>query len=113
MRIENLTKGTTLSFNCEIANSFWKRFMGLMGKDNLPQGNGLVIVPCNSIHMFFMKFPLDIVFIDKNNIVVYVIENIKPWRASKIIRKAHSVIELPVGTIKSSQTYVGDQLEII
>jgi len=75
-------------------------------------GSGLIIVPCNSIHMFFMRFPLDIIFIDKSDTVVFLIENIKPWRFSRIVRKAHSVIELPAGIIHESRTEIGDILKI-
>lgn len=113
MKIENLTKGTTLVKNCKAANSFLTRFMGLMGKDSLPEESGLILTPCNSIHMFFMKFPLDIVFVDKNNMVVHVIESIRPWKFSKIVSNGHSTIELPVGSIEKSKTTVGDRLQLI
>lgn len=112
MRIENSTRSTCLADKCEIADSFIKRFKGLMGRNVLKQGHGLLILPCNSIHMCFMKFPLDIVFIDRDNTVVHIIEGIKPWRLSKIVYNAASVIELPVGTIKESLTQVGDKLEL-
>ncbi len=95
-----------------MANNFFTRFKGLMGTRTLPAGGGLWIVPCNSIHMFFMKIPLDVIFLDKNHNVVHLIENIKPWRVSKIVAKAHSVIELPVGTIANSRTIVGDKMDI-
>lgn len=110
MIIKNITKKTCLSDNCDIAERFDKRFMGLMGKSGLPAGGGLFITPCNSIHMFFMRFSLDIVFVDRDNTVVYQIENIKPWSLSPIVRKATSTIELPVGTIKNSGTKPGDKL---
>lgn len=111
MRISNTSKNTVLATDCSVADTFFKRFMGLMGKKVLEKGSGLVITPCNSIHMCFMKFPLDVVFIDSSNTVVYMIEDIKPWRVSKLIGKAHSVLELPVGTIEASETQPGDRLE--
>jgi len=110
MQIKNLTKGTIVAHSCKIADNFISRFLGLMGKKGLPQGSGLLIVPCNSIHMFFMEIPLDIVFIDKDNTVIHIINNIRPWEYSKIIWKAHSVLELPSGTIHSSNTETGDRL---
>lgn len=113
MRIENLSKNTVLADTCKIADNFFARFFGLMGKDRLSRGSGLLITPCNSIHMFFMKIPLDVVFIDKNNIIVYLLEDIRPWKISPVIRKACSTIELPAGTIKSTGTEVGDRLSLI
>ena len=113
MKILNTSKNTVIAGNCTLADTFFSRFKGLMGVDSLRPGSGLLIVPCNSIHMFFMKFPLDIIFLDKNNCVVSLIEGIKPWQVSKIIRKAHSVLELPTGSIKASVTQAGDVLELI
>ena len=83
-----------------------------MFKKNLPEGKGLHIIPCNSIHMCFMNFPLDIVFIDRDMKVVSIIEKIKPWKVSKIISGAYSVLELPAGTIAGTSTVVGDKLSI-
>lgn len=111
MRISNTSKNTVLATDCSVAGTFLKRFMGLMGKKVLEKGSGLIITPCNSIHMCFMKFSLDVVFIDSSNTVVHIIEEIKPWRVSKLVSKAHSVIELPVGTIAASETQPGDRLE--
>ena len=111
MRIRNSGKNTVLSGDCKAADTFFSRFMGLMGKKELKPGAGLLISPCNSIHMFFMRFPIDAVFLDRAGKVVYIVEGIKPWRLSPIVRKAHSVLELPAGTVKSTLTKVGDILE--
>ncbi|NJD04257.1 MAG: DUF192 domain-containing protein [Ruminiclostridium sp.] len=110
MKIVNTSKNTILAENCSTANTFFTRFKGLMGVNRLPAGSGLHIAPCNSIHMFFMKIPLDIVFLDKDNTVVHLIEDIKPWKVSKIVHKAHSVLELPTGTIKASGTRMEDKI---
>lgn len=110
--VKNLTHHTILADKCEIADNFWLRFKGLMGRSYLPQDSGLIITPCNSIHMFFMKIPLDIVFITNKNTVIHTIENIRPWKFSKIITSAYSVIELPIGTIKNCNIQVGDLLSI-
>jgi uncharacterized protein len=111
MVVRNITKNTILSDKCLVAGSFASRFMGLMGRSGIAPGSGLLIVPCNSIHMFFMKFPIDIVFLDKGNKVVYIVEGIRPWKVSKLVRNAHSVLELPSGTVKTCLTEVGDKLE--
>lgn len=112
MVVKNTSKQCVLCSNCKVANSFISRFIGLMGRKNLEQGNGLIIVPCNSIHTFFMKFPIDVVFIDRNNTVVRLVENIKPWKISRVVWKAHSAIELPPGTISSTGTETGDRIEL-
>lgn len=112
MLIRNLTKSTNLTSHCMIADNFFSRLKGLMGIDSFIEGSGLFITPCNSVHMFFMKIPLDILFIDKNNTVVHMVENLKPWKLTRIVWKAHSVIELPVGVIKNSFTQLGDHLDL-
>ncbi len=113
MKINNKTKNTLLVKNCWCANSFLKRFLGLMGKHHLEDSSGLILVPCNSIHTYFMRFSIDVIFVNKNNKVIYLLENFKPWKLSKIIKNSASVIELKGGTIKESLTSVGDTLEII
>ena len=64
----------------EVARTFWQRFMGLMGRRSLPEGEGLLILRCNSIHTFFMRFPIDATFLDRDDNVVKVVRNIRPWR---------------------------------
>lgn len=112
MRVLNKSRETELASSCNVADTFLKRFIGLMGKKNLETGSGLLITPCNSIHMFFMKFPLDIVFLDRSNTVLYMVAGIKPWRVTKIVNNAHSVLELPARAIEASGTQPGDTLEI-
>ena len=113
MIIRNIDKNTILAEECRIAGSFLSRFMGLMGKPALNTRCGLLIIPCNSIHMFFMRFPIDAVFLDRSNKIVFMAEGLKPWRVSKIIKEAQKVIELPSGTVKSNMTEVGDRLELL
>lgn len=113
MIIRNTARNSILAESCRKAGSFTARLKGLMGVRSLPVGSGLLLCPCNSIHMFFMKIPLDIIFIDSGNIVVHVIQHIRPWRISPLIRKAAAVIELPAGTIAESRTVPGDLLELL
>jgi uncharacterized membrane protein (UPF0127 family) len=112
LQIKNITRNSILSNNCSVARTFFARFRGLQLKKSLPRGHGLLITPCNSIHMFFMRFSIDAVFIDSNNKVIYIEECIRPWRVSKIVRKAKSVLELPAGTVSDTDTRMEDQLEI-
>lgn len=91
-----------VSNNIKLADNFFTRLKGLMfTKELLPQ-EGLIINPCNSIHMCFMNYPLDILFIDKDSNICAMLENIKPWRISKIYFDAEYVIELPTGTISKN-----------
>jgi uncharacterized membrane protein (UPF0127 family) len=70
-----------------------------MGRASLPAGDGLWIEPCNSIHMFFMRFAIDAVFLDRDNRVKRVLRNLKPWRVSPIVFGARTVVELPAGSV--------------
>jgi uncharacterized membrane protein (UPF0127 family) len=90
--------GSVVAEHVEVADTIWSRFVGLMFRRELPPGHGLVIRPCNSIHMFFMRFALDVVFIDGDGRVVRVLDSIRPWRASSLVRGAKAAIELPAGT---------------
>ncbi|HEX2946016.1 MAG TPA: DUF192 domain-containing protein [Clostridia bacterium] len=111
MVIINVTRNTVLANNCRSARTFFTRFLGLQFKKELPEGHGLLITPCNSIHMFLMRFAIDAVFIDADGTIIYIREGIKPWRVSKIVGNAKSVLELPAGTVKSTGTATGDILE--
>lgn len=81
-----------------------------MGRRDLPFGAGLHIVPCNSIHTFFMRIPIDVAFLDRDHKVVKLLAAMPPWRASSIYFKAHSVLELPAGVFAGSGTREGDRL---
>jgi uncharacterized membrane protein (UPF0127 family) len=109
-RVTNVTKGKLLADRAEEAKSFASRFLGLMGKKELPFGAGLHIVPCNSIHTFFMRIPIDALFLDKELKVVKLLPAMVPWRVSSLYFGAHSVLELPSGTSHASGTAEGDQL---
>jgi uncharacterized membrane protein (UPF0127 family) len=90
--------GVVVAHHVEVADTILSRFRGLMFRDHLPEGHGLALRPCNSIHMFFMRFPLDVVFVDGDGRVVRVLDSIKPWRASTLVRGAKAAVELPAGT---------------
>jgi uncharacterized protein len=91
-------EGTVVADHLGLADNVFSRFMGLMFRRDLPAGHGLAIRPCNSIHMFFMRFPLDVVFVDGDGRVVRVLDAIRPWRLSSVVRGAKAAIELPAGT---------------
>ncbi len=112
MTILNTTRGTTLATGAKRAANFLARGRGLMMAPPLPEGGGLVIDPCNSIHMFFMRYALDVLFVDKDGVVVFMYAGIKPWRVGRIVKGAKLAVELPVGTIASSLTQVGDKVKM-
>ena len=109
LTIANLTRGTVLGDRIEVADTSRTRNKGLLGRTGLPQGGGLWIVPCQSVHTFFMKFPLDLVYIDRQNRVKKVRRAVPAWRLSACL-SANSIVELPAGAIERSRTAPGDQL---
>jgi uncharacterized membrane protein (UPF0127 family) len=110
VRVINQTRASTLATSCEVARSFLARGRGLMGRDRLDPGAGLLIDPCSSIHTFFMRFPIDVVFIDRGRRVVGLHTALPPGRPFAGAWGARAVIELPAGTIADTATGVGDQL---
>jgi uncharacterized membrane protein (UPF0127 family) len=95
------------------ADTMWTRMRGLLGRGGLAPSEGLWISPCNSIHMFFMRFAIDVVFIDERLQVVRVCEDVKPWRIARGGKHAHSVLELPPGKAAFFNIRVGDKLQIV
>jgi uncharacterized membrane protein (UPF0127 family) len=100
-----------LAERLEVARTSWSRFVGLMGRAELPAGAGLLIEPCNSIHMFFMRFPIDALFLDRDRRVKRVLLRLKPWRVSPMVFGAKSVVELPAGTV-TDRSLEGELLAI-
>lgn len=102
--------GTVVAAHLELADSIWKRFMGLMGRPGLEPGHGLHLSPCSSIHMFFMRFPIDAVFLDRDGVVLRVYRGLRPWRMTGIVRRAKACVELPAGTAEAAGIAPGDRL---
>lgn len=109
-RVTNLTRNTLLADQAGRADTFVSRFKGLMGRAELPLGDGLHIEPCTSIHTFFMRIPIDALFLDKELKVVDICHAMPPWRVSRVYFGARSVLELPAGTARASGTQPGDTL---
>ena len=110
MKIINQTRKTILADDAVIANTFLSRIQGLLGKKGLNQGQALILKPCSSVHTCFMRFPIDILFVDRNNQVLRTVANLVPFRFSPIFFKSRFVIELPAGIIRSTSTSQGDKL---
>jgi len=112
MQAFNVTQQRTLAKVLTVADSFFQSLIGLMGKPRLETGHGLWIVPCQSVHTFWMRFPIDVVFLDQHHKVIHLVERLRPFRLTKHLSKASSVIELPVGAIKTSETRIGDEIRV-
>ncbi|MEI6042947.1 MAG: DUF192 domain-containing protein [Chloroflexota bacterium] len=111
MRVVDKARGQTLMTHGRIADTFWARGVGLLNRKSLGEGEGLIIIPNNSVHCFFMRFTIDVVFVSKEQRIVYLYPRMKPWRVSKIVGKAHYVIELPEGTVERAGAKIGDVVE--
>lgn len=110
LTVRNLTRQTVLATSLEVANTGPKRSKGLLGRDGLDTGGGLWIIPCESVHTFFMRFPIDLVYLDRRNRVRKVRSAVGPWKVSACL-SARSIIELPAGVVVESQTQKGDVLD--
>jgi uncharacterized membrane protein (UPF0127 family) len=110
----NRTRTTYLATELTIARSHWTRFRGLMATEasRFRKGQGLWISPSHGVHTFAMRFPIDVVYLDQARMVIHVQEELQPWRLAAVRIQATSVLELPVGTIRDSQTTLGDQVDI-
>jgi len=110
LRVTNQTRGATLADRAEIADTSAKRRTGLLKHKGLAPGEGLWIVPTEGIHTFGMKFAIDVVFLNKQRKILKIRPSMGKARMSLSLR-AHSVLELPAGTLEATGTQTGDQLE--
>jgi uncharacterized protein len=110
----NRTRTTYLATELLIARSHWARFRGLMAtaSAHFQPGLGLWIVPCHGVHTFAMRFPIDVVYLDRERVVIHLEQELRPWRMAAIRVLATSVLELPAGTVRHSETALGDQVDI-
>lgn len=113
MKIINQTKNKILAQEAIFAHTPWQRIKGLLGKSEFKVGQALILKPCNSIHTFFMRFPIDVLFVDQDNKVIKALTQIKPFRFSGIYFSAVLVIELPAGIIQATATAASDTLALV
>lgn len=109
MIVKNPSRGATIGDKIEEASTAATRRKGLLGRDGLADGEGLWIVPCESVHTFFMRFPIDLLYLSRDLKVKKVCHAVKPWRLSACLT-AHSLIELPAGTLRRTGTRKGDRI---
>lgn len=113
VRVRNVTRNVDLVSDGEMADRFWLRLKGLIGRRGLAPGEGLIIKPSKGVHMWFMRFPIDVVYVGEAERVIDVDEFLRPWRIGRPRPAARYVIEVPAGTISATGTRPGDQLEVI
>lgn len=112
MPVINLTKKTWLATKVRKADNFVTRLVGLLKRTHLGPEEALWLMPSKGIHTIGMKFPIDVVFLNKQFYVLGLTSGMHPYRVSGVHMRGYSVIELPNGTIRKSRTEIGDQLEI-
>jgi len=109
--IHNVSTGEVLAQRAHVAETMFSRFAGLMLRKSIPDGDGLVLLPTNSIHMFFMRFRIDAVFAAEDGTVVRIGRQLRPWSIGPIAPRALYCIELPAG--KATATEVGQRLQLV
>jgi hypothetical protein len=110
VRILNTSRDVELASDARVARGYWSRLAGLLGRRRLAPGEALVIQPCNSVHTWFMRFTIDVLFVDGEGRVVKAVSGLRPFRISTAFRGARAAIELPRGVIAASGTAAGDAL---
>jgi uncharacterized protein len=107
----NRDRGSNLGERIRLADRYWSRLRGLLGRKGLEQGEGLLIVPSRGIHMWGMRFPLDVLLLDNERKVRTLHPGIAPGESTGFVKGVRYALEVPVGTIEATGTQVGDNLE--
>ncbi|MGA9307187.1 MAG: DUF192 domain-containing protein [Candidatus Sulfotelmatobacter sp.] len=110
----NQTRQLVLATSLAVAQTHWSRLVGLLGasEDDFRNGCGLWIRPCRGVHTLAMRFPIDVVYLDRGGTVVHLERALRPWRIAPVRLQAASVLELPQNTVTSTRTALGDRIEI-
>jgi uncharacterized protein len=111
----NRNRNAFIASELRRADTHWSRLRGLMctSPNNFPHGSGLWIVPCHGIHTMWMRYPIDVLYLDENKTVVHIQENVQPWRITPMYLDSATVIEVRSPTVMTSGTRVGDVLDIV
>ncbi len=111
LAVRNVDREVSIGDKVLLADTWWSRFRGLLGRAGLNPGEGLLLAPCRGVHMFGMRFPLDLAFLDRDGLVVALYHRLEPGGRSSMHREAWGVLELPAGVLAATGTGVGDRLE--
>ncbi len=111
-RLTNLTRGTELAADAQLASTRAERRRGLLGRESLGPGEALVLRPCRQVHTFGMRFPIDVAFVDRSSAVVLAVHALVPGRLSGFAWRARAAVEMPEGTLEATGTREGDMLDL-
>jgi len=111
LELINERTSRAIASSVEIAATSETRNRGLLGRDHLDPSAALIIAPCSAIHMFFMRFAIDAVFVDKSGRVLKIVHDLRPWRIAISLR-AHAVVEMKSGNARANDIAVGDVLSL-
>ena len=111
-----IIESSNIALTVHLATTFWQRFCGLMLRRPLPPATALLIAPCNSIHMCFMRFAIDAVYLDKNGRILKITRHLRPWLGLSACWRAHSVLEMTAGQadalgLQKGQTFIIKELK--
>lgn len=112
VEVRNAERGALLGDRVGVADGFWTRLRGLLGRPPLEEGEGLWIVPSRGVHMYGMKQPLDVALLDEERRVVATYHELEPWKRTRVHRDARSALELAPGTLARTGTEEGDRLDV-
>lgn len=113
LAVKNITRGGMLVEHVQVARTYWERLIGLMGRKTMARDEGLIINPCSSVHTHWMRFPIDVVYVNQEDVVVGIDQNLLPWRLGRFYKGARYVIELNGGVAAAAGLQVGDSLRLV
>ncbi len=111
MKVVNQKNNAVLADKARLADAFFTRLIGLLNRRSLVKGEALILSPSNCIHSFFMRFTIDVIFLDKTGKVVALLPSFRPWRLSPVYFNASLTLELPENTIRLTHTQPGDTIK--
>ncbi len=110
LRVENRTRDTVLGTRIRLADDLFGRLRGFLLRPAPEPGEGILLSPCQGVHMFGVRYPLDVLFIDESGRILRVYEGLRPWRWTPVHGEASYALELPPGTVRETGTRIGDAL---
>lgn len=108
LKVINKRKDIVIGEKIELADTFLTRLKGLLGKEKLEEGQGIILAPCSAVHCLGMKFAIDVIFLNENKEVINIIENIQPGANGAKEKKAHFVLEVAMGVVGQKSIQIGD-----